>query len=220
MMYGTPGGMPAVFTGALRYGVVGMNSLTLIGAGGTDAGLLVQLRRGASSCNGLRLGDPQVAELHQRATVMILQADIAARQPVGFIVDDRLAVQGDLDAPAFGDDLHLVPFVRGLRHVFGRRDHVVKRTGAVFGGRVAVVSQDLAFVAGEGGILFEGGPDENAAVSALVDRVLKFEGKIAVLLLGAQPRTALLRIGGLIGPVAADEHAVFDLPFPAMHERP
>src|SRR5713226_10553265 len=53
MMYGTPGGMPAVFTGALRYGVVGMNSLTLIGPSGSNAGLLVQIGRGASSCNGL-----------------------------------------------------------------------------------------------------------------------------------------------------------------------
>src|SRR5262245_36080394 len=54
--------------------------------------------------------DPDIAELHDGLRVVVLQPDVAAREPVGLIVNDRLAIHRDLNAPIFGGDAHLVPF--------------------------------------------------------------------------------------------------------------
>src|SRR2546428_9743602 len=168
----------------------------------------------------LQLRDPEVAEPDDGLSVVILQADVAAGQPARFVIDRLFTVPGNLDAPTMGDDADVVPFPGRLGHVFLRRHHVVQRAGRTFGRLATVVSYDLHLVAAERGILFEGGANKYAAVSAFVDGVFEFEDEITIGLFGAQPGAALLRIRAPILAVAPDERAVLDRPFAGKHDDP
>src|SRR5262245_12101199 len=109
--------------------------------------------------NPSTLCNSNTAEPDDSIRIMVLEADVAPGQPVGLVVDDGLAVHFHLDARTVAVDSDVVPFARWLAHVLRGGDDVVKRASGGLFRLAAVVVEDLHFVPGEGGVLFQRGAD-------------------------------------------------------------